>query len=310
LTGGGGALGAGGGGGGGYIGGGQGGGGAIDVNGAGAGWGGGGGGSSYAAGSVLSPSYTTGVRSGDGQVEVTYDNPVTATDRAYSTGRDQTLGVTARSGVLTGASAPSGDALTAGRVSGPAHGTLSLNGDGSFVYNPSGGYAGDDSFVYRAVDGSGNAATATVLISVDAPAIVPTCDGRSATIVGATDQHESTGTAGPDVIVALGRDVTIRSGGGDDVICAGAGNDVIHAGSGNDTVRAGGGDDVVRGGSGYDRLHGSSGADRLRGGSGDDRLHGGSGDDRLWGGRGADRLRGGSGHDVLRGGRGPDLLIS
>ena len=47
-----------------------------------------------------------------------------------------------------------GDALTAVLIAGPAHGTLTLNADGSFTYTPAAGYNGTDSFTYRASDGA------------------------------------------------------------------------------------------------------------------------------------------------------------
>jgi len=48
--------------------------------------------------------------------------------------------------------------LTAVKVSDPAHGTLSLNSDGSFTYTPDGTQAqnSNDSFEYKAVNGDGN----------------------------------------------------------------------------------------------------------------------------------------------------------
>ena len=39
--------------------------------------------------------------------------------------------------------------LTAVVVSGPAHGNLTLNADGSFTYTPNAGFYGSDSFTYR-----------------------------------------------------------------------------------------------------------------------------------------------------------------
>ena len=46
------------------------------------------------------------------------------------------------------------DTLTPVLVDGPAHGTLVLNGDGSFTYTPDADYVGTDSFTYRASDGT------------------------------------------------------------------------------------------------------------------------------------------------------------
>jgi VCBS repeat-containing protein len=56
--------------------------------------------------------------------------------------------------------------LAASVVSGPAHGTLTLNADGSFTYTPAAGYAGTDSVTYRASDGIDPSNVATVAITV------------------------------------------------------------------------------------------------------------------------------------------------
>ena len=42
-----------------------------------------------------------------------------------------------------------GFSLTAVLVSGPSHGTLTLNADGSFSYTPATDYTGTDSFTYK-----------------------------------------------------------------------------------------------------------------------------------------------------------------
>ncbi|MEI8381858.1 MAG: Ig-like domain-containing protein [Planctomycetota bacterium] len=59
----------------------------------------------------------------------------------------------------------SGSMLVASQVSGPGHGTLSLNSNGTFQYTPDAGYVGTDSFTYAASIG-GATATASVSISV------------------------------------------------------------------------------------------------------------------------------------------------
>ena len=69
-----------------------------------------------------------------------------------------------------------GDVLTAVQVTGPAHGTLALNPDGSFIYTPRPGFAGTDSFSYRAHDGGVYSNEVTVTLAVDAsvvPALPP-----------------------------------------------------------------------------------------------------------------------------------------
>jgi VCBS repeat-containing protein len=62
-----------------------------------------------------------------------------------------------------------GDPLVANLVSGPAHGTLSLNSDGTFNYTPQDGFTGDDAFRYQLFDGVANGNVATVTLHV-APA--------------------------------------------------------------------------------------------------------------------------------------------
>jgi len=56
--------------------------------------------------------------------------------------------------------------LTAILISGPTHGTLTLNSDGSFTYIPSLNFNGPDSFTYKANDGQADSAPATAHITV------------------------------------------------------------------------------------------------------------------------------------------------
>src|SRR6185369_7297350 len=69
-----------------------------------------------------------------------------------------------------------GDTLTAVLVSQPTHGTLTLNGNGSFSYVPATNYHGPDSFTYKANDGQADSGIATVTITItsvnDAPVAV------------------------------------------------------------------------------------------------------------------------------------------
>ena len=53
------------------------------------------------------------------------------------------------------------------------HGTLTLNGDGSFTYTPTNNYGGPDNFTYRALDAATNSAAATVSIVVVPADIIP-----------------------------------------------------------------------------------------------------------------------------------------
>ena len=70
--------------------------------------------------------------------------------------------------VLANDSDIDGDALLAQLVSGPAHGTLSLNVDGTFTYTPAEDFEGDDSFSYQAFDGMAQSSVTTVTLHVEA----------------------------------------------------------------------------------------------------------------------------------------------
>jgi bacillopeptidase F len=94
--------------------------------------------------------------------------PVASGD-SYSMASGTTLGVAAP-GVLGNDGDADGDMLTAVLASGPASGSLALNGDGSFSYAPNAGFAGADSFAYRAYDGALYSSSATVSITVNGSA--------------------------------------------------------------------------------------------------------------------------------------------
>src|SRR5205807_2636563 len=104
------------------------------------------------------------------------DAPVAAAE-SHTTAEDTALTVDAASGLLAQATDIDGDPLTAVLVSGPSHGTLTLNSNGSFTYTPSLNYNGPDSFVYQVNDGAADSNLATVSLTVtavnDAPAATP-----------------------------------------------------------------------------------------------------------------------------------------
>jgi VCBS repeat-containing protein len=99
------------------------------------------------------------------------DAPVAVND-AYSTNEDTSLTVAAP-GVLANDSDPEGSPLTAVPVTGPSHGTVTQNSNGSFTYAPTSNYCGTDSFTYRANDGTTNSNVATVTLSVNCTSDVP-----------------------------------------------------------------------------------------------------------------------------------------
>ena len=88
-----------------------------------------------------------------------------ANNDSYSVLGGNTLNVSAP-GVLANDTPVFTTSLTASPVTGPSHGSLTLNADGSFSYTPTGGFSGQDSFTYQANDGSTNIGTATVNINV------------------------------------------------------------------------------------------------------------------------------------------------
>src|SRR5262249_44695630 len=70
-------------------------------------------------------------------------------------------------GVLNNDTDADGDPLTASVVSGPSHGSLSFNPNGTFRYTPDANYNGPDSFTYKANDGYGDGNVATANITVN-----------------------------------------------------------------------------------------------------------------------------------------------
>ncbi len=94
------------------------------------------------------------------------NDPPGALDDAYSMNEGSTLNVTAP-GVLGNDIDVDGDPLTAVLESGVSNGTLTLNADGSFIYEPAQNFNGVDSFTYKAYDGSSYSNAATVTITVN-----------------------------------------------------------------------------------------------------------------------------------------------
>ncbi len=116
------------------------------------------------------------------------DAPV-ARDDAFSVNEDGQLTV-AEPGVLGNDLDVENNALTVGLVAGPSHGSLALNGNGSFVYTPAANFNGTDTFTYRATDGSLDSAVATVVITVNAVNDAPTAQPQT------IETNEDTGVSG------------------------------------------------------------------------------------------------------------------
>jgi VCBS repeat-containing protein len=105
--------------------------------------------------------------------------------------------VGAAAGVLANDTDAENDPLTARLVSGPAHGTLTLNADGSVRYTPAAGFNGVDSFTYQVSDGQMTSDPVTVTLIVnDAPVVT---SGNLFVVPQAIDEGgfvELTGTFG------------------------------------------------------------------------------------------------------------------
>ncbi|MEM7114189.1 MAG: LamG-like jellyroll fold domain-containing protein [Chloroflexota bacterium] len=112
------------------------------------------------------------------------NNPPVAVVDSYTTDEDTFIFVEAAQGVLANDSDPDGNQLTAQLVAAPAKGTLELNGDGSFSFDPSGafddldvGQFEDVTFSYQASDSMALSNVALVTIRVegvnDPPAAEP-----------------------------------------------------------------------------------------------------------------------------------------
>ncbi|MBX9792255.1 MAG: tandem-95 repeat protein, partial [Pirellulales bacterium] len=103
-------------------------------------------------------------------ISVLNNTPYASGDH-FSTRQNTVLTVDPK-GVLENDWDPDNDALSAVLNSGPLHGSLLLNGNGSFTYTPQNGFSGTETFTYRASDGSASSDLATVYIDV-APIGVP-----------------------------------------------------------------------------------------------------------------------------------------
>ncbi|HEX4405900.1 MAG TPA: Ig-like domain-containing protein [Polyangia bacterium] len=66
-------------------------------------------------------------------------------------------------------------------VTGPAHGSVTVNADGTFSYTPTTTYNGADSFTYKITDADGSTSTATVSLNVTPVDFVPVAKNDSFT---------------------------------------------------------------------------------------------------------------------------------
>lgn len=83
--------------------------------------------------------------------------------------------------------------LTVELLTGPSHGTLTLNANGSFIYQPGANFSGVDSFTYRALNGEAYSQPTTVTLNV-----TPIADKPTLTIPKVVS-----GSVGSDIALAI-----------------------------------------------------------------------------------------------------------
>jgi hypothetical protein len=93
------------------------------------------------------------------------NDPPVAGDDAYAVNEDALLSISAP-GVLGNDLDIDGDDLTVIVADEPAHGTLTLESNGSLTYRPDANFFGIDSFTYRSLDGATVSNLATVMLTV------------------------------------------------------------------------------------------------------------------------------------------------
>ena len=94
--------------------------------------------------------------------------PIAVND-AYNCIGNVGITLNAAEGVLANDVSPDETAMTVAILANGAHGTATLSTDGSFTYNPTVGYSGNDSFTYTLTNASGKTDTATVNITISTP---------------------------------------------------------------------------------------------------------------------------------------------
>ncbi|PYQ48122.1 MAG: hypothetical protein DMF59_16995, partial [Acidobacteria bacterium] len=119
----------------------------------------------------------------------------TANPDTYSVLRGSTLTV-APPGVLANDSDPQSKPLTAVLIAGPQHGMLSLNANGSFSYTNDGSAAPNDSFVYKANNGTDDSNAALVSINI--------LSGTPPAITSANSTTFTVGTPGSFTVLKSG----------------------------------------------------------------------------------------------------------
>jgi hypothetical protein len=114
---------------------------------------------------VTNGTATSGIAAISVTVTPSSSGSVVTVGSSYTTSQNQTLTVSAP-GLLTNVVSSAPAAPTAVLVSGPEHGTVVVNPNGSFTYTPAANYHGLDSFTYQAVAGSVVSNVAVVSLTI------------------------------------------------------------------------------------------------------------------------------------------------
>ncbi len=87
--------------------------------------------------------------------------------------------------------------FSAGSIA-PAHGTVTISPNGSYVYTPAANFSGTDSFTFKVNDGTVNSADATVTVTVNAVNDLPTVTNGTGTVAENGVLTGSVATLGTD----------------------------------------------------------------------------------------------------------------
>ncbi|MDD1655434.1 MAG: Ig-like domain-containing protein, partial [Methanomicrobiales archaeon] len=118
--------------------------------------------------------YTPEFEVSDGSLEDTEEVTITvnnvnrapfALDDFYAMEQGTMLAISAP-GLLGNDTDPDDNAITCVKAMDPVHGTVTVNGDGSFSYTPETGYDGIDTFTYQVTDGTDTSTLSTVHLTV------------------------------------------------------------------------------------------------------------------------------------------------
>jgi Ca2+-binding RTX toxin-like protein len=228
-------------------------------------------------------------------------------------------------GVLSGSLPPATDAdadtVTYASSSNPAHGSVTVQSDGSYSYTPAANFSGSDSFGFSVSDGRGGSNSYLVSIQInavnDAPAGTVTMSGD--TRHGQTLQAGVTGLSDADglgtfsyqwklggVVVSGATSSTFSLT--ESMIGQSVSLTVSYTDGGGTSENTTSASATVLAQLGQVK-NGSAAAESLTGGSGPDTISGLAGNDTLIGGGGADTLDGGVGADSMTGGDGSDTFV-